>query len=188
VKRIVVLLALAIGYAVALGGLPGAAWRSRGAFDPLALRPHAIEQLIVAGKFAEAAPLVTALRESYPREPIVAEWLARVRGALGDWSGAADAWETYLRLSPSPLAACPALPGAYERLRQTDRALRAYEQCVRFAPDDPERHLDLGRAYQRAGRLELARACYRRAADLDPGDPTAIRLAAALDGASGASR
>jgi Flp pilus assembly protein TadD len=187
-KRTLVLLTLGAAYAVTLGGVPGAAWRSRGRFDPLAPRPHAIEKLIVARRYREALPLVTALHENYPREPIVTLWLARVRGELADWSGAADAWEEYLRLSPSPLSACPALPDAYDRLGRVDRAVNAYERCAELDPDDPARHIDLGRAYQRAGREALALACYQRAAALDPDDPTAARLLASIRGAGGATR
>jgi Flp pilus assembly protein TadD len=186
-RRTLVLLALAAAYAAAIGGVPGS-WRARARFDPLAPRPHAVESLIVAGRYDEALPLVKELRDNYPGEPIVAHWLARVDGARADWAGAAASWEEYVRLSPSPLAACPDLPKAYDRLGQTERALNAYRRCVDVDPNDPERHLDLGRAYERAGRAALALACYRRAAALDPTHPAAAALTTAREAAEGAGQ
>jgi len=149
VSRSLLLLTAIVVYAAALGRQPGAG-ASTG-FDPLAARPHAIERLIVAGRFAEALPQVIALRDSYPREPLVLMWLARARHGVGDWRAEAEAWEAYQRLSPVPAESCPALPEAYERLREADAALSAYERCAQFDPLDPGSLADLAAAYARRG-------------------------------------
>lgn len=171
-----VLAALLLVYVAALAG-----WgrHPSSPFDPLAARPHAIEQLIVERRYAEALPQVAALHERYPAEWLVAMWLARAHHGVGHWREEADAWEQFVRLSPAPQESCPALPQAYERLGSEARALAAYERCVRFDPSDPGPLADLAGAYVRAGRNEEALALYRRAAALED-DPAIERRIAAL--------
>src|SRR5215470_12917526 len=117
-------------YALTSVGIPGTRAGSR--FDPLAPRPHSIERLIVQKRFDEARPLVTELRGSYPREPLVVLWLAIVERGLGHWQAEANAWEDYLRLSPDSLEGCPSLPEAYERAGRTASSLSSYERCVQL--------------------------------------------------------
>jgi len=172
------LVVLLTAYAAVLGG-----WgRERAAFDPLATRPHAIEQLIVAGRFTDALPQASALHERYPREWLPAMWLARAHHGLGHWREEAQAWEAFVRLSPAPADACPALPEAYARLNEPRRAIAAFERCTQFDPSDPGLLSDLAGAYARGGRFDDARAAYGRAAALDSGDPAMARAIAALPG------
>jgi len=61
------------------------------------------------------------------------------------------------------------------------RDVPALEACVGRAPRDVELLLDLGMAYEAAGRLEDARTTYRRAVDADPRDAGArVYLGAVL--------
>jgi len=173
VTRTVLFIALLVAYAAAFGQLPTVRANGGPRFDPLDRRPHAIEQLIVAGRFDEALQPATDLQRSFRAEPLLAYWLATIHHGLNQWQQEATAWEEYLRLSPTPADACPALPEAYMRLGWADHALVSYERCATFDPRDPESLIDLGRAYERAGRLEEAGAQYRRAADLEPNHPAA---------------
>jgi tetratricopeptide (TPR) repeat protein len=50
------------------------------------------------------------------------------------------------------------------------RDVSALEACLVRAPRDVELLLDLGTAYETAGRFENARAIYRRAVEADPRD------------------
>jgi Flp pilus assembly protein TadD len=70
------------------------------------------------------------------------------------------------------------------------RAVSALEACIVRAPRDVELLLDLGMAYEAAGRFENARAIYRRAVEADPRDAGAriqlgevLRQFGDLDGA-----
>jgi tetratricopeptide (TPR) repeat protein len=175
VKETCLLALLLALYSLSSCGMPGMLGSRGGSrFDPLAPRPHAIERLVVAKRFAEALPLVTELRGSFPREPLVTLWLATVEQGLGHWQAEASAWEDYLRLSPdssSDFEACPSLPQAYERAGQIAMSLSSYQRCVQLDETDPARHLDLGAAYERAGRSADALVSFRRAAELDPENP-----------------
>jgi tetratricopeptide (TPR) repeat protein len=173
-----VLVGLLVVYAAVLGG-----WGRAGSspFEPLASRPHAIEQLIVAGRYSEALPQIRELHDRYPREWLVAMWLARAHHGLGHWRDEAGAWEQFVKLSPAPEEACPALPQAYERLGSQPLALDAYERCARFDPADAGPVADLAGAYLRAGRRDDALETFRRAAALDPDDPAIERQVASLE-------
>jgi tetratricopeptide (TPR) repeat protein len=182
-RRVLLLIVVLAAYAAVLGYARGLG--TPAAFDPLAPRPHAIERLIVAQRYAEALPLAIALRDNYPSEPIVAFWVATASSGLERWQAAADGWEAFVRISPAPASACPSLPQAYERLGAAERALDAYTRCADFDASDPARHLDLGAALERAGRLDAARVQYRRAAELDPHDPALSAGGRGLSRASG---
>jgi tetratricopeptide (TPR) repeat protein len=171
-RRTLVFVLLLGAYGVVLGG-----WTTRrpAAFDPLAPQPHAIEQLIVAGKFAEALPQVEALGQRYPHEGLVSLWLARAHHGLGHWRSEAAAWEEVVRWWPAPQESCPFLPEAYERAGDEARALAAFERCTRFDPSDSSPFSDLAAAFARRGRTADAVAAYRHAAELEPDDPVIRR-------------
>lgn len=172
----VVIAALALCYGAVLGG-----WSRRPrVFDPLDTEPHAVEELIVAGRFAEALPRIEALRRRHPGEWLPTMWLARAHEGLGQWPAAAAAWEEFVHQSPAPADSCPSLPRAYEQAGDPDRALAAYERCARFDPSDPGPIADLGAAYLARGRTAAAAAAFGAAIDLAPDDPALRRRAATL--------
>jgi thioredoxin-like negative regulator of GroEL len=163
------LVVLAAGY----GGL----WLSIGhssfdrRFDPLNARGRHVEEAIETGRFADALPVTLGLREAFPDQPQVAYWLAEIFRGLDRPRDEADAWDTFVAMTPTRAAACPAWPQAHTRAGHDRMALHAYEQCVAFAPDDPERLIDLADALAAHGRLDAARAAYAGAAALDRTDP-----------------
>ena len=55
------------------------------------------------------------------------------------------------------------------------RDVAGLEACHALAPFDIELLLDLGAAYEAAGRSAEAQALYRRAAEIDPSDATVRR-------------
>ena len=126
------LAALCAAYAAVL--MPPGTWRLTGAspFDPLAPRPREVEELIVAGRFADALPIAAELQRAYPEEPLVAFWTAAINRGLDRPEAEAAAWETYVQRSHAPADACPAWPEAYARLGQLDRARAAAERCAAF--------------------------------------------------------
>jgi Flp pilus assembly protein TadD len=159
---------------------PLSAFRMRVTFDPLSPRAHVVEQLMVARQYARALPLAVALRRTFPSEPQVVYWIAVIQSGLNDWRSAASAWEEYVRVSPAPGEACPALAEAYTRMGDAGEALAAYERCVRFDPTDADRFFDLAGAYERAGRTVDAVLVYQHAATLDPYNPAIVARIEAL--------
>ena len=174
------LLVLFLGYATVFVRLPAAGFGLGQRFDPFASRPRIVEQMIVANQFAQALPLAVELRRSFPNEPQVISWVAVIHRGLKAWVAEASAWEDYVRLSPTPAAACPALPEAYGRLGKVEQALASYERCAKLDPQNADRLFDLGHAYQRSGRASEAIALYRQAAALDPYNPVLTDRIAAL--------
>jgi tetratricopeptide (TPR) repeat protein len=177
-RRTFVLLALfAVYLATALRGVVGELAR-RGRFDPFLPLARTVERRVEEGRFAEALPMAADLDRTYPREPQIAFWLARIHFGLHDTAREIDAWESYMRDSPAPGEACPALPEAYERAGRGDDGLRAYERCAGADPDSADRLIDLGDAYARRGEAAQAVAQFTRAKALDPDNPfIAARLA-----------
>lgn len=143
--------------------------------DVVSPRARLIEHAIAAERFADALPIALEFEASYPREPLVAYWLALTYQGLGRAADEAAAWERFIALGAAPEEACPGLADAYARNGNGDGGLQAYERCTRLDPRDPERLLDLGDALERARRPSDALAAYRRAALLDPKHPVIAR-------------
>jgi hypothetical protein len=128
-SRSTLLVALLAAYVAAF--LPGAVRTFGGAsFDPLQPRPRAVEELIVAKRFADALPLAKELRGAFPNEPLPAYWLARINAGLQKPRAEADAWDAYVALSQAPADACPAWPRALARANLPERAAAATERCA----------------------------------------------------------
>ena len=127
--RSTLLVALLAAYAAVF--LPRALRTSgRADFDPLQPRPRAVEELIVAKRFADALPLAMELRAAFPDESLVAYWLARINGGLQRPQAEADAWDAYVALSKAPAEACPHWPRALSQANLQDRARAATERCA----------------------------------------------------------
>ncbi len=171
VRRTILLVALlAVYLATALRGVVGELAR-RGQFDPFLPLARAVEQRVEEQRFSEALPLATDLRRTYPREPQLAYWLARIQQGLHDTPREIEAWEDYVRLSTDPADACSALPDAYDRIGRASDALRAYQHCASLDSSDSDRLIDLGDAYARNGRARDALREFERAQALDSGNP-----------------
>src|SRR5262249_6786290 len=166
-----IIVALFLAYLAFVARIPSPGFRGHQAFARLAPRPHEVERFIVAKEYAAALPLALELRRSFPDEPQLMYWTAVIQQGLNDWSAEAKAWEEYVRASPTPEEACPALPEAYSHLGAASQALTAYERCSRFTPSDPDRLIDLANAYEGSERVTEAIALYRQAAALDPFNP-----------------
>ena len=52
---------------------------------------------------------------------------------------------------------------------ETDLAIAAFEDAIRFKPDFAESFLGLGFAYQKKGRSDIAESCYNKALRIKPG-------------------
>jgi tetratricopeptide (TPR) repeat protein len=160
---------LALYVIVWRGGEPaGSAPRG---FDPFEPRARVLAQRLGAAEYQDALPLARELEHSFPADPELLLALARIWHGLRNAAQEVEAWERYVRVSPTPAEACPALAEAYQSMKDDDRAVEAYERCVRFDSDDPDRWFDLAQAYERQGRRLDALTTWRRAAALDPDNP-----------------
>jgi len=128
-KRTALLTLLLASYAAILGRTAAARMFRTAGFDPLAPQPSTVESLIVAGRFADALPLATQLKASYPKEPLVSYWLARINAGLNHPIEEAEAWEAFVRVSLQPTDACPAWPDAYRRAGRLEASRAAAERC-----------------------------------------------------------
>ena len=72
-----------------------------------------------AGRWAEALAPTRALVERFPTQQVYSDRLARIYFHLGKPADEAAAWEQFVKSSPTPEDACPALAQAY--LRAGDR-------------------------------------------------------------------
>ena len=79
----------------------------RPGFDPFAPRARTLAQRLGAGQYQDALPIARELDQAFPDEPEVVLALARVWHGLHAWSSEADAWERYVRVSPTPAEARP---------------------------------------------------------------------------------
>jgi tetratricopeptide (TPR) repeat protein len=152
------------------------------AFDALTAHGRQIEAAIADTRFAEALPVALDLRQAYRSDPQILYWLGEIYHGLNRPREEAGAWEAYLLVSSAPWAACPAVAEVYERLGESARALAAYERCVAFDPDDPERLIDLAAALERRHEPAKALEVYRRADRLDTLDPRLTHRIQALGG------
>jgi tetratricopeptide (TPR) repeat protein len=148
--------------------------RPDGRLDPLAPAPREVEQAIAAGRFADGLSLALDLQQTYPRDPLVSQWLGRIYRGLDRRADEAAAWERFVERSTEPVEACPAIAQAYEAAEDRERALAWFQRCVEYRPHDPERLADLAAAWERAGDRRQALDGYQRASRLDPGDPALL--------------
>ena len=168
--RRLVLAVLLLGYLAIFVRLPSIGRGAR-AFDPLDARGREAETAIEERRFADALPIVRDLAGEHASDPVIAYWLAEVHRGLGHPRDESAALEHLFELTSSADFACPALPEAYARAGDAEKALGAYERCASAAPDDAERWLDLGAAYAAAGRSSDATAAYEKSRALDGSNP-----------------
>lgn len=154
-------------------------------FDPLDPPGRQVELAIETQRFADALPIAQDLRTAYPDDPLVLFWLAEIYRGLDRPKDELTVWDAFLRVSSAPWEACPWLPEAEARAGRADAALRRYHDCVGFAPDNPQRLLDLAAAQIDRGQKHEALLTYAKAAALDPHDPGIPKLMEARGGASG---
>jgi len=76
---------------------------------------------------------------------------------------------------------------AYARTGELAQAVAAYQGALKYRPEYPEVHNNLGTVLRRLGRLDEAREQYHLALQYRPAYPQAQRNLAALGGSEDAS-
>jgi tetratricopeptide (TPR) repeat protein len=98
----------------------------------------------------------------YPHLEIAFELLRR-----GDNGGARVSAEAAVKLAPDLFAARNALGRALVELGELEPGILELEEAARLAPDSPEMHFSLARAYQKAGRTAEAEKSRATFTELD---------------------
>jgi tetratricopeptide (TPR) repeat protein len=92
-------------------------------------------------RYAEALPILQKLAQSYPRNFVLPQEVARVYKAQGDWRAAAAVYETILTKHEAHAPGYSGIPlakilyqaaQAHQQLGQTEEALRRYEMAARL--------------------------------------------------------
>lgn len=134
------------------------------------------ERLIVLmreRRFEEAQPLAEAMVKAFPGNPVYLRRQAEIQGELGHPKEEAEAWERFLKVSPTPGEAFPALLNAYRKMGQTRPAIEACERAVALEPTNAELLFYLGRACEYGKAFAKAKEAYKRACERRPGDSDA---------------
>jgi tetratricopeptide (TPR) repeat protein len=138
-----------------------------------------------------ALDLLAGLDERYPSNPVFLQRIAEVRSEyLSDHPASAEAWQMLLgraregRVNFAPLAEVRARLGLASELletSQTERAIDHLNAVLALKPTEPYSahaiaHVQLGNAYDRIGKRDLAVAAYTSALALAPSfDPANVR-------------
>ncbi len=135
-----------------------------------------------AERYADALAPTLELTKALPNQHVYEQRLAVIYQHLGRAVDEAAAWERMVAVAPTPIDACPAMPDAYVRaVGYSDKALDAFERCVGFDPGNTDMLFYLGRARERAGRVDGAGAAYREAAAVNTKDADSQLGLARLD-------
>ena len=153
-------------------------------------RPHPRSNLMLgsvlleAGRRAEAAPYLEQARDDPGSGFILGiDLIAQSKFAEG-----AEELERFLQLQPKHLRTIEAresLGRAYAVLGQLDRAATHLSEVVRQRPTRGPAHAYLGEVLLRQGRVNDGLREFQMAADLQPGNPDALRLLGIAQGQSG---
>lgn len=142
---------------------------------------NAAQVLIRLGRPTDALPLLeraVALNEG--------RWayrfnLARCRGLLGDWIGAASDYGAAADLFPDDYATLFNHAQALHRAGREAEAVARYKEAIKAKPDDPSFHLALGISEEARGQAADAAAAYRRFLEMAPEAAQAVGVRARVE-------
>jgi tetratricopeptide (TPR) repeat protein len=131
-------------------------------------------------RYAEALAILQGLAESYPRNFLLPQQIARIHKAQGDWQAAANAYDSLLAKHETRAPGYARLPIAkilYQagegrmRLGERDQALKRFEAAAKLPPNDIyvyRAELAAAGLYRQMNRPSDALRKYRRVADAIP--------------------
>jgi tetratricopeptide (TPR) repeat protein len=136
------------------------------------------QQLLSAGKPAEAQAVLDAELAKHPSDPEL--WFSKgvAQRAQGDTAGATASWEKALSIKPELVAARHGLAALQLEAGDNEGAVKAYTELLQLDPDFKDGHYNLGLALLALQRKDEARGALENAHRLDPEDPdAAVELA-----------
>ena len=120
------------------------------------------------GRLSDAEKLSLEIIQDFPKHQFAWKVLGAVLGTTGRKSGAVDAYQTAVALSPQDVGAHNNLGNTLKALGRLDEAEASYNQAIALKPDYAEAHNNLGNTLKALGRLDEALASYKQAIALKP--------------------
>lgn len=127
--------------------------------------------LVAAGRWQDALAPALALTRAHPDDHIYLQHLATIYGRLERPADEATTWEAFMKVSPTPVDACPAVGQAHERAGNAAAALDAFARCLALDPDDTDAMVFAGLAAHRANRDDEAVRYFTQGLALTGDDP-----------------
>ena len=124
------------------------------------------------GRTQEAATHLATALEIEPDRYDALTWLASVRQAMNDVSGAAELFERAASINPADATVLTHLGVCRLRLGQAPQAEAAFRATLSLAPTAPQSHFNLGMALRMQNRIEEGLGAFQRALELDPNEPS----------------
>lgn len=150
------------------------AWQRAGG-QPAKLTPDESSRLwdqcdsnFKAGNYQRALDSAVQLNGAYPDNHIYIERIADSYDQLGDYTHEAGFWEKYLDIAPNPITACPQIGQAYWKANRKDRAIDAFERCLKLDPENADSIFYLAHALERTGQLTRSAQLYEQGLKLAP--------------------
>lgn len=126
------------------------------------------QQMLSAGKHAEAAPLIGRLASDYPNAPESWLLLGRYRLEQNDCAGAEQAFRQLLNLAPDSINGHAQLGMALICLERYADAVPILRRAIQLKPDFGEAHFNLGFALARSGDGRAAIPAFHKAIRYNP--------------------
>jgi tetratricopeptide (TPR) repeat protein len=139
-----------------------------------------------AGRLGESLSSVRRLLAASPGEPRYLGFQAEVLELARRPLDAARSWELFIRVSPAPADACPALGRDYVLDGRSDVGLDADQRCLALDPSKTDMMVYYALALERAGREAEAETFLKEALKQDPEDADASVILVRLNLKKGA--
>ena len=139
-----------------------------------ALRNRAV-QLIEAGRFGAARPILNAAQALVPASPDLTLISARIALGIGAWDQALSELNSAIITAPSHAGLRKSRADVRQRMGDREGAARDAAEAVIANQTDPEAKAILGSAMLQLGRMEEAVACLAEAVGSVPGNMSYIR-------------
>jgi tetratricopeptide (TPR) repeat protein len=150
-----------------------AAALARGQTDDQVRQAQHAQQLMAAGRYADAVPIYRKLVEAIPDNPGLLLNLALAEHMSGDQRPAIAHFEAVLKVQPRSLPALLSLAAAHLELNEPRAAIAPLQKVVAMEPANRDARGMLAGALFSAERFEPAAEQYRALVKLSPDDPQA---------------
>ena len=127
-------------------------------------------QLLKEGDYTRAVPLLRALVQQNPADPVPAFNLGMVFSDLGKLAEAAALLEGSLKLRPDHVPTMVALGVVHARNGDAGKAVAVLQEAARRDPTNALVHQNLGGCLLKQGQTDAALHHLRRCLELDPGN------------------
>lgn len=126
------------------------------------------------GQGGKAIQMIQDELKSKPNSPELRQVLARLAEASGKYDIVVDQYTQLAALAPGSIPLQLSLAAAYNAKGDTAGALGVLEKAVNADPKSVQASLMLAQALVSAGRIDEAKARYRRVLDANPTNPNAL--------------